>query len=256
MALQRATIPACSERGLVCAYGSPNKSSQPIVGRVGYADVGRLDRFVKLLSARPVVDRYVSSPRLAALAAGAASPFVSILSRDRLHRRSGGFSVEQPELFDERFESLWELARHQLGVTSERSVDLLNWRYEKTGPAAAPANYPIVALVDGDEVAGFVIYRTSDDARIVYDLVCRPERPVVDALLSEFIRDSRRNKAHAIDLGYVGRPNLLTERLRAFGFVQRTAHNGLLVYVDAEAPGGVDLASGENWYFMSGDTDF
>jgi len=254
--LQRATVPACAERGLRCAYGSPNSSSEPIVGRVGYADVGRLSRFLKLLSARPLVDRYVHRPRLAALAAGVAGPFVSLLSRERLHRRPRGLSVEQPELFDDRFASLWELARRQLGVTSERNADLLNWRYEKKGPAAAPGNYPIFALVEGDEVAGYAVYRTDDDTRIVYDLLCRPERPVVDALLAEFIRDARRQKAAAIDLGYVGPPNLLTERLRAFGFVQRTAHNGLLVYVDSEAPAGVDLANADSWYFMSGDTDF
>jgi hypothetical protein len=256
LALERATVPATSERGLICAYGSPNQNSEAIVGRAGYADVGRLARFVKLLSARPLVDRYVSNPRLASLASGVASPFASLLSRERLHRRPRRFSVEQPGLFDDRFTSLWDLARAQLGVTSERNVDLLNWRYEKTGPAAAPANYTIFALVEGDEVAGYIVYRMDDDSRIIYDLVCRPERAVVDALLSEFIRDARGKKASAIDLGYVGPPNLLTGRLRAFGFLQRTAHNGLLVYVDGEAPGGVDLGNADSWYFLGGDTDF
>jgi GNAT superfamily N-acetyltransferase len=256
LALQRATVQACTERGLSCAYGSPNKNSELVVGRAGYADVGRLARFVKLLSARPLVDRYVRRPRLASLASGVAGPLVSMLSRERLHRRPRRFSVERPGLFDERFTSVWELARRQLGVTSERSAELLNWRYEKTGPAAAPGNYPIFALVEGDEVAGYLVYRAGDDSLIVYDLVCRPERPVVDALLSEFIREARGNKASAIDLGYVGPPNLLTERLRAFGFVHRTAHNGLLVYIDGEAPAGVDLGKAESWYFMSGDTDF
>jgi hypothetical protein len=96
----------------------------------------------------------------------------------------------------------------------------------------------------------------ADDSRLVYDVVCRPDRPVVDALLSEFILDARAKKAGAIDFGYAGPPNLLTERLRAFGFVQRTAHNGLLVYVNREAASGVDLAKAESWYFTSGDTDF
>jgi hypothetical protein len=254
--LQRATVPAVSERGMKCAYGSPNTSSEPVVARAGYADVGRLTRFVKLLSARPLVERYVSTPWLASLASGVASPFMSILSRERLRRRSRRFSVEQPELFDERFTSLWELARRQLGVTSERNAELLNWRYEKTGPSAAPENYTIFALVDGDEVAGYLVYRMGDETRIVYDVLCRPDRPVVDALLSGFILDARRKKASAIDLGYVGPPNLLTGRLRAFGFLQRTAQNGLLVYVDGEAPSGVDLVKAESWYFTSGDTDF
>jgi GNAT superfamily N-acetyltransferase len=256
LALQRATISAVSERGLACAYGSPNQNSELIVGRAGYADLGRLSRFIKLLSARPLVDRYVSRPRLASLASSVAGPFVSILSRERVHRRSGRFSVEEPEFFDDRFTSLWELARRQLGVTSERNAELLNWRYEKTGPGGAPGNYPIFALVEGDEVAGYLVYRMDDDARLVYDVVCRPDKPVVDALLSEFILDARRKAASAINLGYVGPPNLLTGRLRAFGFLQRTAQNGLLVYAAGEAPSGVDLRKAESWYFTSGDTDF
>src|SRR4051794_12150783 len=106
LALQRATATAVSERGLKCAYGSPNQNSELVVARAGYANAGRLTRFIKLLSARPLVERYVSRPRLASLAAGVAQPFVSILSRERLHRRSRRYSVEQPELFDDRFAPL------------------------------------------------------------------------------------------------------------------------------------------------------
>jgi len=256
LALQRATVAALSERGMKCAYGSPNQNSELVVARAGYTDVGRLTRFIKLLSARPVVERYVRRPRLASLAAGVARPFVSILSRERLHRRSGRFSVEQPERFDKRFSGLWELARRQLGVTTERNAELLNWRYAKTTPAGAPGTYSIFALVEGDEVAGYLVYRMRDDSRLVYDIVCRSDRPVVDALLSEFILDARRSKAASIDLGYLGPANLLTERLRAFGFLQRTAENGLLVCSEGEAPSGVDLRKAESWYFTSGDTDF
>jgi hypothetical protein len=59
-----------------------------------------------------------------------------------------------------------------------------------------------------------------------------------------------------LDLGYVGPGNLLSRRLRAFGFLQRTGKNGLRVYVDGGAPCGVDLLRGDNWYFLTGDTDF
>ena len=256
LAVERATVAALSERGLTCAYGSPNENSELIVARAGFADAGRLTRFVKLLGARPLVDRYVRRPRLASLASAVASPFVSILSRERLHRRSSRFSVEQPELFDDRFTSLWELARTQLGATSERNADLLNWRYEKTGPGRATGGYSIFALLEGDEVAGYVVYRVDDGSRLVYDLLCRPDKAAVNSLLSEFIRDARRTKASAIDLGYLGPPNLLTGRLRAFGFLERTARNGLLVCVNSDAPASVDLSKRESWNFTGGDTDF
>ena len=96
VALQRATTSVLLERNLKCAYGSPNSSSEPIVGRAGYADVGRLTRFVKLLTARPFVDRYIRRPRLARLASRGRSA-VSVLSRERLHRSSARFSIDLPE---------------------------------------------------------------------------------------------------------------------------------------------------------------
>ena len=152
--------------------------------------------------------------------------------------------------------NLWEIARDHQGATSERNADLLNWRYEKTGPAAASGDYCVFALLEEKDVAGYVVYRLTTIFALVYDIVTLPDQAVVDALLSEFILDARDNKAAAIDLGYVGPGNLLSRRLRAFGFLQREAENGLRVYVDGEAPFGVDLLRGDNWYFVSGDTDF
>ncbi len=256
VALQRATTSVLPERDLACAYGSPNTSSEPIVGRAGYADVGRLTRFVKLLTARPLAERYIRRPRLAWLASTVASPVLSALSRERLHRRSASFSVEEPDVFDARFSKLWEVARGHQGVTSERSAELLNWRYEKTAPVEERGKYSVFALAEGGDVAGYVVYRLGDGARLVYDIQCLPDRRVIDALLAEFILDARHKKATAIDLGYVGPDTLLTQRLRAFGFLPRTAQNGLRVYVGEEAPIGVNLLDKDSWSYMTGDTDF
>jgi GNAT superfamily N-acetyltransferase len=256
VALQRATISVLSERNLSCAYGSPNRFSEPVIGRAGFADVGRFSRFVKLLTAHPVVDRHIRRPRLARLASAAAGPVVSVLSRERLYRRSARFSVDQPDVFDDRFAKLWEIAREHQGATSERSAEVLNWRYEKTGPAAATGDYSLFALLEGRDVAGYVVYRLDDASRLVYDIVHLPDRSVIDALLCEFILDARSRHAAMIDLGYVGPANLLSQRLRAFGFLQRAGTNGLRVYVDGDAPFGVDLLSGDSWYFLTGDTDF
>ena len=255
VALQRATVPALAERRLACAYGSPNTLSEPIVARAGYTDLGRLSRFLKLLSARPVVDRYVRSRTLAALASGAARPVVSLASRERLQRRSRRFSIDRPDRFDGRFARLWEAIHGEPGLTSDRSADVLNWRYEKDAPAEATREYSIFALLDGGDVAAYAVYLTDHDSRVVYDLLSLPERPVLDALLGEFIRDSRRSGARTIDLGYVGPPNPLTRRLRAFGFIERSAQNGLLVCAAADTTPAVDLTRRGSWHFLTGDTD-
>ena len=56
--LQRAAVGALGERGLACAYGYPNEHSEPITRRVGYVDLGRLTRYVKVLRSRILVEQY------------------------------------------------------------------------------------------------------------------------------------------------------------------------------------------------------
>jgi GNAT superfamily N-acetyltransferase len=115
IALQRALVSAVAEHGIRCTYGYPNEFAEPIVKRVGYVDLGRLTRFVKVLSGRVVLDTYVRSPvlarPLAALSRVGVDPLLSVVSRERLPRRRHGLRVARPDGFDDRFaevcESTW-----------------------------------------------------------------------------------------------------------------------------------------------------
>jgi GNAT superfamily N-acetyltransferase len=271
LALQRAVVSALVEDGVRCTFGYPNEFSEPIVKRVGYADLGRLSRFVKVLKSRVVVDAYASSHRLArvgtALSTVAVDPFLSLFSRERLHRRRHGFRVEQPDAFDESFSDLWEATWRQQTITSERNPELLNWKYEREGNAARPAEpaaraqprsgvFTIFALVgEDDRVAGYAVHRTRNGIRHLLDVTVLPSRAVVDAFLSELIRDARRDGAAAITTLYLGSANMLTGRLRAFGFVRRTDQSGLRVYVAGESQLDKELVESDNWYFLTGDAD-
>jgi GNAT superfamily N-acetyltransferase len=255
--LQRAAVGAVADNGLSCAFGYPNEHSEPITKRVGYADVGRLTRFVKVLRSRVVVDRYVQSRGLARLAGGvsrvAVDPLLSVVSRERLHRRQREFRVERAAAFDDRFSELWETTRQQGTITSERNAELLNWKYEtaKTGGI-----YTILALVGpGEQVAGYAVHRERDGIRHLVDIVFQPSQEVLDTLLAELVRDARRSGAAAITLLHLGTPGLLTQRLSAFGFVRRTDESGLRVYVPGESELDKALVEARNWYFLTGDAD-
>jgi hypothetical protein len=258
VALQRAVVSALGENGLRCAYGCPNEHSEPIVKRVGYVDLGRLSRFVKVLRSRVVVERYVRSRGLARLAAGLSrvgvDPFLSVLSRERLGGRRHAFRVEQPDRFDDRFADLWETIWREHAITSERNPELLNWRYEKNGQGGGL--FTIFALVGNDErVAAYAVYRVRDGIRHLVDVAALPSWAVVDALLSELILDSRRHGALAITLLHLGSANLLTRRLARFGFIRRTDESGLRVYVPGDTALDKDLLESRNWYFLTGDAD-
>jgi Acetyltransferase (GNAT) domain len=255
VALQRASVGALAERGLACAFGYPNEFSEPITKRVGYVDVGRLTRFVKVLRSRAVLDAYAGSRPLAR----AAAPFGRVLvdpllaARDRLRRRPRGLRVERPDRFDERFESLWEALWREHGITSERNAELLNWKYEMGEPGGI---YRVLAVVgEDDDVAGYAVFRVRNEIRHLVDVAFMPVREVLDALLSAVVRDSRAGGATAITTLYLGPATLLTERLRAFGFVRRVDESGLRVYVPGESELDRQLVDPDNWYFLTGDAD-
>jgi hypothetical protein len=258
--LQRAVLSALEANGLRCVYGNPNEFSEPILNRVGWVDVGRLSRFVKILKAGIVMDRCIRSRRLARLGAALSTvsvdPALSVVSRERFYRRKHAFRVEQPNVFDDRFSDLWETISDQNTILSDRSVEVLNWKYEKRGDDNGRGAFTIFALIGADDrVAGYVVYRVRNGVRHLMDIAFLPSRIVVDALLSELILDSRKQGAAAINLLYLGSTNLLTRRLGAFGFVRRTDGGGLRVGVAGKSTLERDLLTKESWYFLGGDAD-
>jgi Acetyltransferase (GNAT) domain len=251
--LQRAAVNALGERGLACAFGYPNEYSAPITKRVGYADLGPLTRYVKVLRSRILVEQYGRGRIAAALGRVAVDPLLWAFSRERLHRRRREFRVERPAAFDDRFSGVWESLWQQRTITSERNPELLNWKYEMGREGGI---YRLLALVGADDqVAAYAVYRVRNDIRHVVDIVFRPAAEVLDALLAELIRDARREGAVALSLIHLGAANLLTERLRAFGFRRRTEDSSLHVFVPGESELEKALVERDNWCFLNADAD-
>jgi hypothetical protein len=253
--LQRAAVGALAERS--CAYGYPNEHSEPITRRVGYTDLGKLSRFVKVLRSRVVIEQYVQSRALAGLATGVSrvtvDPVLSVVSRERLRGRRHAFRVERPAAFDDRFSELWETLWRQGTITSERNSELLNWKYET---AREDGIYRIFALVGPDEqVAGYVVHRERNGIRHVVDIVFQPSQEVLDVLLAELIRDARSEGALAISVIHLGPSSLLTQRLRGFGFAHRTEESSLHVFVPGESDLEKALVDAGNWNFLNADAD-
>ena len=59
----------------------------------------------------------------------------------------------------------------------------------------------------------------------------------------------------AITLLHLGSANLLTRRLRMFGFLRRADESGVRVYVPGDSRLDRKLVETRNWYFLTGDAD-
>lgn len=253
--LQRSLLSLVSDNDVRFVYGTPNEASEPLFQRLGYADLGRFTRFVRFFRVDPVVRRYTRRRRVAALASAVAAPVLGWRARERRYRPSGRFSVEKPAAFDERFDSLWEASWRQYRVVGERTSELLNWKYAHTNGDAEDSGYSLFALLAEGNVAGYIAFSTRNDVRHIVDLLCLDSQAVVDALLAEFLLDARRASAAAVGFLYLGGRNLLTRRLRAFRFLERSEPSGLVVFVPDESPFAGDLRERSNWYFVAGDGD-
>jgi hypothetical protein len=258
LALQRAAVASLADHGLVCTYGAPNPFSEPVVTRVGFAEVGELTRFLKVLRTRLAVDLLVRRRRLnavlSALSRVTADPLLPLVFRER-RGRGAEFAVERPAAFDERFRALWEETERRHAVSGERSPELLNWKYELGG--ASPSEFRIFAVVDPrGEVAGYVVHRSKDDVRHIFDIACTDSRAALDALLGEFLRDARRERAAGVTWLYAGSDQVLSPRLRSFGFLSRQEDKRLRVCVAQGAEPELDLLDIGNWHFQIGDDDF
>jgi GNAT superfamily N-acetyltransferase len=259
LALQRAAVESLAGQGLLCSYGCPNPFSEPVVKRVGFEEVAQLTRYVKFLRARLAIDLFVGRPALARVLSAASRVFVDpllpLVYRERRGRRRHGLSVERPAVFDERFRSLWDATRARFEISGERSPDLLNWKYELAPEGGS--DYRVFAVVDDSrEVAGYIVHRTKEQVRHIYDIACIDSRPAIDALLGEFLRDARRDGAVGVNYLYTGADDVIAPRLRSFGFLTRTEEKRLRVCLAGGASPPVDMLDRSNWHFLIGDDDF
>jgi hypothetical protein len=246
-------VNSLGEHGLACAFGYPNEHSEPITRRVGYADLGRLTRYVKVLRSRVLVERYGRGRVAAGVGRVALDPLLSLFSRERFQRRPRELRVERPAVFDDRFADVWESNRRQGTITSERNAELLNWKYEMGREGGI---YTTLALIGrDDQVAGYAVYTVRNGVRHVVDILFGGSQQVLDALLAELLRDARTGGELAISLLHLGAPGLLTRRLGSFGFVRRTEDSSLHVYVPGESELEQALVKADNWSFLQGDAD-
>ena len=249
--LQRAAVNALGDLGLACAYGYPNEHSEPITRRVGYTDLGKLTRYVKVLRSRILVEQYGRGRVAAGVGRVALDPLLSAFSRERLHRRR--HRIERPAAFDERFAGLWSSLWQQGTITSERNVELMNWKYEMEREGGIYRTFALIGA--DDQVAAYAVYRERNGIRHVIDIVFQPEQQILDSLLAELIRDAREQGLAALSLIHLGVQGLLTERLRAFGFLRRTEDSSLHVFVPGESELERSLVDAGNWNFLNADAD-
>lgn len=116
---------------------------------------------------------------LASTAAGAAR------RRATPDAKSAELEVTTIELFDDRFDRLWQAAADEFTFLPDRRAPFLNWRY--LDPRGGESL--VRAVLEGDEVAGYSVLRSQSDRVVIADMLAAPGRlDVVGALVGDAAR--------------------------------------------------------------------
>lgn len=182
-----------------CLYGMTplNRMMQT---RRGYVEMVA-DSFLKRLSIRSEITRFLPSPVLAGLAdlvrRAGFSAYNGLLSLRTVRRR---ITITLPTRFDESVDQLNEALRPKLGICSLRSSAHLNWRYVDR---PFPRERIIAAWSDGAlvgyAVVGLSPYKKETPVGLILDLIADPaDTPVIIRLIQASVAELRAMGAAAV----------------------------------------------------------
>lgn len=248
------TLEEGRKRGISLFYGFPNRNSyHGYVERLGWSDIGRVQRYIRVLNFPHALRARLPNPTLASVLGTMAVPISSLYFRGQ-SRRDPSFSLDKVTYFDSVIDSFLAPISESFPIMVHRQSDYLNWRYL----AHPTESYRAFYIKEGDEIRGFAVLHL---IRSQYLLGSIGEFFVQDwdedlalifiTSLGDYMR------AEGVDIIATWTlPHLkMTGVLKRAGFRLRSEHQHLI----AISPNGdisqEELARLENWYISSGDYD-
>lgn len=228
-------------------FGLPNAKSEAAVKRVGYRQVGLLQRSVRILRAEHYLSRH-----LPASLSKTVSPIIDAARLASLRVQSlaaSGYRTEWLDRPDDRFDELWMRTAGAERIIGVRDRTFLDWRF-----ARCPVGTHRFFTVQSRKARRLVAYAACErvgDVVHIRDFLVAPGRPdALTRLLSELAREAHGEGAASLSIEFLG-PRHLQHHLAANGFVERESHPFYAVL-----PGDLArLADTEHWYITGADDD-
>lgn len=249
--LQRKVLIGAAARRFKLIYGFPNRQSELVHLRVGYKVFGNVSRFTKPLRSFYFLNKTFRATWLAKLLSIPADLWLCFSSK-RAPKNWEKYEVEQPFLFDERFETCWLKLKDQFYLIGERSPSYLNWRYM----ASPHQGYRIFAISRtlNKEIIGYIVYNVSDGGAYINDLGSADMSESFNLLLFAFIKEKRREGLQWISTTLLTE-SILSKKLIKFGFKKRGPEGKVIVYAPSENIDIKKLTSEKGWFLLHGDND-
>jgi hypothetical protein len=234
------------------SYGLPNDGAVAVLKRVGYHELGRMARFVRVLRSAAFLTRRYKRPLVGRAASLVVDPASIGVTATRSLRARLRMRLEWLDDFDDRFDRLWDAWQPREMIACKRSSQFLRWRF-----ARKPSeSHHIAALVmrRSHELAAYAVIRNDTGEAEIADLFGR-DIASLDALLAQLVPALYVRGYTSVSFRYLGHPQLL-EVLARHWFSLREARRVVTVNFAPKCPFDPRLAGATTrWYLTDLDED-
>ena len=249
--LLRATLEPVRSGEYAFSFDFPSESMRALYRRMGGADLGRKERWVRPVDLRPIAKRKMGDG-IVGNVVGAAGQ-AALRARDALSGVPAGLEIEP--LAGEcgaEFDALDDRLKSLRPVTGVRDAAYLNWRYARNHLAG----HAILCARRGGDLLGFIVVCTEDPEVVpVLDLFAPEDNGVRRGLVASAVEFARRRGAEALWMEVLA-DSSSAQAVQALGFVKRDDTEGPVPFAGPESPHRSLLAEADNWWITGGDRDF
>jgi hypothetical protein len=250
--LQRAVTAFLDEQNLSFVYAFPTEKSDLVLKRVGYASLGSMERWTRVLNAEDKLRPHLRLGWATKAAARVVEGGMWATSREVFYRRPADVRTELRDNFDDRFDELWAANEGRAETVGVRTAEYLNWRFGR----APHAKYHVFCVErPHGRLLGYVVYCESDRSFAIADLLTDNVN-ALDTLIPEFLRHARSAGAFSVSMTYLGWETL-GQRLGRYGFWRRPEDSPILIFPGAHRSESerAQMLDCRSWYLTEADRD-